>query len=245
MTRPGRIAVSVIFVLALMVCGLVAGTWIGGRFFVPPGSGLAGPGIALGYGVIGAGTAGIVSVIAAYFLPPKLLFGVALPVIVVGGALTVVIIIAVLKSRAETQASLEEAYAKMNKFRATLVYREPGDAPFARMEIDWATRRYSVVGGTTDGLTCRGRVRGEDAVAFLGALRAVEGITLNDPFPCAGTLGDVERELEWTIPEVKPPDSGGKHAITAACAAQFPALDQPFAAAADIVARGDHERDCG
>lgn len=40
------------FVLVLGFLGLFAGTMVG-SFFVPPGSGLAGPAIALGYGVMG------------------------------------------------------------------------------------------------------------------------------------------------------------------------------------------------
>lgn len=67
---------------------------------------------------------------------------------------------------------------------------------------------------------------------------------MQDAFPCAGTLGEVERELDWFVPEAQPPNSKGRHAITAACAAEYPALDRPFAVAAEIFRNGEHRKEC-
>jgi hypothetical protein len=53
--------------------GLVASTAIGARFFVPADSGLAGPAIALGYGVAGALAAAILAGIVGRRLPTRLL----------------------------------------------------------------------------------------------------------------------------------------------------------------------------
>ncbi len=57
-TLPG-----ILFVFFLAVFGLIIGTMIGGAFFVPEGSGLAGPAIALGYGALGALTAIVAGII--------------------------------------------------------------------------------------------------------------------------------------------------------------------------------------
>jgi hypothetical protein len=244
MTRRSRIVLGVVFVFFMMVCGLVAGAFVGGRFFVPPGSGLAGPAIALGYGLIGAGLAAVVGGVLAYVLPPKWFMGAALPVTVAGVILAIVIVNGYLRAEAETQAHLEEAYGKLNKFKVTLVHLNDGTAPFKRMEADWSIRRYTAVSNDAKARTCAAELSGEEAVALLGALRTVEGLVLKDRFPCAGTLGAVERELDWFIPEARPPDSAGRHAITAACAEQHPALREPFEAAAKIFRDGDHTKDC-
>ncbi len=49
----------------------MAGTAIGALFFVPAGSGLAGPAIALGYGVVGALAAAVLAGMAARRLPGR------------------------------------------------------------------------------------------------------------------------------------------------------------------------------
>ena len=245
MTRRGRIALGVVFVFFMAVCGFVAGTAIGARFLVPPGSGLAGPAIAIGYGIMGAGLAGVAGIFLAWLLPPRWFLGAALPVTVAGAISTVVIVNIYIQSETEQQAHVEEAYAGLSKFRVTLLYMDTDNAPFARMEADWGERRYTATTSDAEPTTCTAALSGPEAVALLEALRGVEGVALKDEFPCAGSLGAVERELDWFIPEAKPPNSQGKHAITAACAAQYPALDRPFAAAAEIFRNGDHANECG
>jgi hypothetical protein len=244
MTRRRRIILGVVFVFFMMVCGFVAGTAIGVRFFVPPGSGLAGPAIAIGYGIMGTGLAGIAGIFLAWLLPPRWFLGAALPVTLAGAVFTVIIINIYIQTEAEQKAHLEEAYASLNKFRVTLVHLNDGDAPFRRMEADWGERRYTATTNDAEPTTCTAELSGPEAVALLEALRGVEGVVLRDEFPCAGTLGEVERELGWFIPEAMPPNSGGKHAITAACAAQYPDLDKPFATAAEIFRRVDHAKEC-
>ena len=79
---------------------------------------------------------------------------------------------------------------------------------------------------------------------MLGALRGVGGVMVKDAFPCAGTLGAVQYELEWHIQEALPPDTAGKLAITAACLEQYPQLVAPFEAAVEIDAHLAAKRTC-
>lgn len=245
MTRNKRILLGTLFVLCLAVCGLVVGTWIGGRFFVAPGSGLAGPVIALGYGVGGALVAAIVATIMAIYLPPKLLLGAALPVTAVGVVLLLVIGNLFMRSRAETAAFMEEAYDDLNRFTLTLEHTSGApEAPFARMEIDWSARSYKATTSEDPPRICTAALSGPEAVAILGALREVEGVLLRDEFPCAGTLGQVERTMAFRIVEARPPNTEADLAITASCASAFPALTAPFVVAAEILEDGDHTREC-
>ncbi|MCP3996616.1 MAG: hypothetical protein GY722_16395 [bacterium] len=59
--------------LSLVFLGLVIGTFIGGRYFVAPGSGLAGPAIALGYGAFGALVGLVLALLAARLAPATVL----------------------------------------------------------------------------------------------------------------------------------------------------------------------------
>lgn len=54
LSRIRRILLSALLALSLGFIGLAVGTTLGGWLFVPPGSGFAGPVIALGYGVLAA-----------------------------------------------------------------------------------------------------------------------------------------------------------------------------------------------
>lgn len=60
-----------LLVLCSFWIGLVAGAAIGARFFVPVDSGLAGPAIALGYGVAGALAAAVLAGVLARRLPGR------------------------------------------------------------------------------------------------------------------------------------------------------------------------------
>ncbi len=79
-TFPG-----IIFVVLLTFLGLFCGTWIGGLLFVPPGSGLAGPAIALGYGVLGL----LIALIVGVLLARKLAYEQLLRGLIAVGLLTV------------------------------------------------------------------------------------------------------------------------------------------------------------
>ena len=62
-----KVLLGIGFILVLGFLGLFVGTFVG-SFFVPSGSGLAGPAIALGYGVMGLALA----VVSGFFVTRKL-----------------------------------------------------------------------------------------------------------------------------------------------------------------------------
>ena len=68
--KQSKVVPGFFFVLFVSFLGFAAGTFIGATFFVPPGSGLAGPAIALGYGVVGLVIALVGGVILARKLAP-------------------------------------------------------------------------------------------------------------------------------------------------------------------------------
>lgn len=243
MAEAKRTILLVVFVLAAMLIGLALGTVIGGIYLVPAGSGLAGPVIALGYGVVGALVALVVALVGIKTVPRKWQSRVAAPVLVAGLVVAVLIGRGMAASRAASDAFMAEAYENMNRFDVSLRY-EPGvaDADFNEFHLDWNVRELTV--RFNDNRACTAPVPPAQAVTMLSALRAAEGVLYREPFPCAGSLGNPERHLEFTIIEAMPPNNSGDLAITAACTTDYPALSQPFEAAAAILASGQLQLTC-
>jgi preprotein translocase subunit SecG len=107
--RQRRALWTTLLVLCSFWIGLVAGTVVGGLFFVPAGSGLAAPAIALGYGVGAALAGAIVAGIVGRRLPPRALRRATAVV----GALAAVAVLAVVylfvKQQAQRQARADPA----------------------------------------------------------------------------------------------------------------------------------------
>jgi hypothetical protein len=199
---------------------------------VPAGSGLAGGAIALGYGVLGAGIGAVIAIVLAKYLSDRWLMGVTLPILPCALVLAGMTAKLILDSSEEQEAHLQRAYEKMNLFQVSLVQTDTAPQQvFERIDFDWKQRQYLL---TTAEERCTVPLTGEQAVKMLGALRNVGGVMIKDAFPCAGTLGTVQYELEWNIQEAGPPHTSGKLAITAACLEQYPQLLAPFEAAVEI-----------
>lgn len=110
------------FVLLLSFLGLVAGTTIGGVFFVPPGSGLAGPVIALGYGVLG-----LVIALAGGIVLARKLHRERLRRALLGAGLVSVLVLAFLTYRFMTNRAGEREPA--SEPTAALITTTPAPAP--------------------------------------------------------------------------------------------------------------------
>lgn len=87
-------------VLTLLWIGLVGGT-AGGAQLVPPGSGLAGPAIALGYGVGAALVAGLLGFLVAWRAPEGVLRTVGIVTVAISLALLALVAWRVVAERAE------------------------------------------------------------------------------------------------------------------------------------------------
>lgn len=81
--------------MSLLWIGLVAGMMIGGRYFVPAGSGLAGPAIALGYGVAGAAIGAVLAALLIWRASVDLLHKLAWVAVVLGFAATAFVVVGI------------------------------------------------------------------------------------------------------------------------------------------------------
>lgn len=228
MTRRRRILLGVLLALGLGGCAFAAGAVIAARCCVSPNSGLAGPAIVAGYGILGGLLGALAGAALAFVLAPRAL-AIATTLAGTGGLLVYgALFSGYLVARSETEAHLQQAYERLPGFRMRLTHHQDTDVAFAAFSADWQTRQYVV---SRDARHCTVPLAGAAAVALLGALREVELVMHRDPFPCAGTLGSVVQKLEFSIPSPTPPDVSGKLAITSACLERYPGLGRPFEAA--------------
>jgi hypothetical protein len=99
-TTPNKGLWGALLLLSLLWIGFTLGMMIGGRFFVPPGSGLAGPAIAFVYGVGGTVVGGVLAVLLLWRLPPRLLRASAATAGAIGVAVAVVIVVLMVAKQA-------------------------------------------------------------------------------------------------------------------------------------------------
>jgi hypothetical protein len=95
-TTFNRGAWGLLVTMSALWIGFGAGVLVAGRFFVPPGSGLAGPPIALGYGVLGAFALGALAAALAWKARPGVVKAAALTALALGCLETVAIVVGVL-----------------------------------------------------------------------------------------------------------------------------------------------------
>jgi len=242
MNRGQRILFGALLGLGLGGCAFALAAVVAGRCCVPEGSGMAGPAFVLGYGVLGGVVGLLAGMLLAALLRPRVLVTCTVLAGIGGAVVYGGLIAAYIYARAETRDHLQHAYERLPEFRLRLAHtRAAGVTPFRTFAADWGERGYEV---TTGSRACRADLPGAQAVELLAALREVELVMLDDPFPCAGTLGKVQHELEFFVPAPTSPDAGGKILITGACLQRYAALQAPIEAAARLHAENGWPDGC-
>ena len=242
MNKKNRILLGILLSLAFAVSFFMLGAFLAGKMGVAEGQGLASGAIVVGYGLRG-GVAGIVlAIILSVYLPARWLITLCVIFGIAGTFLFWKIFGAISESRDQSQAHLEQAYENLPKFQVQMANAGGNTVlPFEQMEMNWGNRNYRVV---TGGSSCTVELSGKQAVQMLTALREVDRITFQDPFPCAGTLGQELVKFDMIIPESLPPDTEAKLAITRACLQQHPELEAPLTAAREIHRANGMPKDC-
>lgn len=144
----------ILLVLGLVFIGLAAGTYLGGHFLVPAGSGLAGGPMALGYGLLGALITGILGIVPAVRLSGKKLARVALLV----GTVAVFLLAGLTARFRQVQRARmdpDSAYQGLAGFSVSLEQIVIVDPYLStRTELDSQRRRWATT--LPDGRHCRG-----------------------------------------------------------------------------------------
>ncbi len=217
--------------LFLLLPGLALGTWIGSRYLVPPGSGLAAAAIALGYGVAGALLLPLAWLIASSRLAaPHLRVGAW-----VSGLLSLVIVaiigLGIHRGGVETRRHLEQLYADLPGFEFSIgPLSADGGARF-----DGVSYRGGNLSVRREGQTCAVAVSGEGRVKLLGALRNLELLAAAGS-PGCDAAGD---RVAWKIAEARPPDTEGALSISPQCRDAHREAAAVFAAVRELLAAAD------
>lgn len=237
MNRGTRIVLGIILTISMLLAGLIIGAWVGGTFLVSKGSGLAGGAEVFFYGLIGGVIAGVLGFVLSRKLNGKPLVWTTILLGPVGLAVAILMIRGYSQSQSEMEAHLQEAYKNLPVFN--VVVDHPDNADFQRMEVDWATQRYTAA---VNNVTCTAQISGKEAVAMLTALREADLVLYRNANPCNGA--NPSHRLTYTITEGKPPHSQGDVAFGTDCIALHPQLEKPFIAAAKLLISGDMPKSC-
>lgn len=204
---PSRIVWALFVTFFLAVVGLIAGTAVGSRF-VPAGSGLAGPAIALGYGVVGAVPAGLLGGLLGWKAPVPLLrrCGIGL-----GGLALICVGLGVWRFTTERserrfEMGLDTALPPGVNFevRSTLAENFPTRS-YREMTLngnDW-TFDYIAVG--PEAAACSGVLKAEEVEALVESLAAMRtrlgtgtAICATSAEPVIMTVGYAGEGGDWT-----------------------------------------------
>ena len=187
--RPRRLWWGIFLVLGLAFIGLVVGTAIGARFFVPKGSGMAGPAIALGYGVLG----GLSALSLAGFLLWKAGFR-QLRLWTLGVCGISMVVLGAVIWRAVTLEQQRRADHGLDRLLPapqgwSLVSRLPESDPkrsFRELEIDAASWSFEYTAVGPEAARCEGRLIADEAENLA---RLVSALTVRERPFCSGASG--------------------------------------------------------
>ena len=214
-------ALRAVLVLGTAFLGLVIGSNLAARFWVPKNQGLAGPFEVLFYGALFGLGAGALALALCFFLKGKALKITSLLVAI--SSLILLVIMGVLIQR-NKQARLdpETAYAGIPEFSVSLEQLVIKD-PYLRVkiEVDAKTRKWRSVGPAPENQNCRGGIRAKilsEIAAGLEAATSEKGQqTMNS---CRVMAVVPDQRLVWSLAD----GSNGSLEFGQACLDKSPDL---------------------
>ena len=208
-----------LLILGFATLGLILGTFIGGKFFVAPGSGLAGPAIALGYGVLGMAILAFLGFWVSRKLQPTTLKRAAL---LASFALiaTAGLLVYRFYSLQEARKDPDSAYAGLPKFTLTVEQIIILD-PYLRtkIELDSEKRRWDIT--LPDKRQCRGTMRAKEQKRIAEALVAFSQLPEEQKKLCVSENQKVEQRLTWHLLDT---NESGVLELSEECASSRPEL---------------------
>lgn len=194
-SKERRVIWGVLLLVAAAFLGLAAGTAIGARFFVPAGSGLAGPAIALGYGLVGVA---ITSVLAGLLIWRGSLWLLRLTTL---GAMTVAILLVgfltwravVGQNQRNAELGLDQPLPEPESW--TLNSRLPesnSKRSYREIEVDAKSWTFHYVAVGPEAARCKAELTGAEATALASQVAALVKRLESSPLPCTGFGGPSE-----------------------------------------------------
>ncbi len=211
------------FAVSAAWIGMCVGTSIGVSF-VPAGSGLAGPAIALGYGVVGAASCLVAALICTRFLDPTKLRRITVITVVFAAATALVAIIRYRQVQ-PVYYDDEEAYDRLPRFEVSVqqtVILDPGLS--TRTAIDTKRRQWEIT--LPDGRICSGNLRAAVQESVGEALRKLTSLETADLESCRSSTASGEQILAWSLLDNGAGHTDGSLEVSAKCLQGQPVVAQ-------------------
>ncbi len=194
--------------VSLMLIGLASGTWIGGQFFVPKGSGLAGAPMALGYGVLGAFILLVVGILISLKLKGTALRNVSLSItsfmVIIFGTLTIRF---VLDEWSEREP--DNAFNAAGQFTATMERLDKSDPYlFIELQVDAQTRSWTQTGPAPQNQICTAKMNATSLTNIRMALDKLSLMSAGDFEACRNATGPVIKRISWDLMDAQTPQTG-------------------------------------
>ena len=189
----------VLIMVSLVLIGLAAGTWIGGQFFVPKGSGLAGAPMALGYGVLGAFILLVVGILIFVKLKGTALRNVSLTItslmVLIFGTLTLRV---VLEERSEREP--DSAFEAAGQFTAIMERLDKSDPYlFVKLQVDTQSRSWKQTGPTPQNQVCTAKINATSLTDIRVALDELSQMSIGDFEACRNAPGPAIKTISWDL----------------------------------------------
>jgi len=217
-----RGALVTLTMLCLMLVSFTLGAWIGTSYFIPENSGLAGPFMALGYGIVGALAGLAVGVLFVRKLRIEYLNKLVLPLLLAGAVCGYLVVSSYFEARHDYQQQLEQRMAALPPFTLQLEYLiSERDMPLLGFDYDTNSERFTAIRG--DNSVCSGRIPADSnaRVALIAALRHLETLLGENSELCAADAGEIFFNLSFRITENPVSDSSGSIGVTGDCLKRY------------------------
>ncbi len=232
---------------------MVIGTGLGARFFVPQGSGMAGPAIALGYGVIGVAVGLLVGLLLVRWWSVSSLRRVVLVLTVLAAGVLVWLTIRYRAAQRDADRQQEASAAKLSPFQRPYAVRlevqEAGRVhpqyglPLRRIDVANDSTEAEVTWITGEGERCAGLLVGLERMDLSEALqRTAPAVTLT---VCArDTTAQLLHTLSWRSEIVPASIRQGSLRLSGPCLAQSEGARDLIAVLQAVYARTAGEAAC-
>lgn len=219
-----RMARQLALALSAALLGVVAGTAAAGWLLVPAGSGLAGPAIALAWGLAASAASFVAALIAARRLGPRVLHRASIGATVVAVATLVGLAVAHHRSQA-AYTDDPSAYAGLPEFAVSVQRTVITDPCLAtRAEIDTGRREWART--LPDGRVCSANLRAASQAAIGALLGELAAVDLD---VCRRSAAASDERIVWRW-RLDGAESAGDVEVSPACRRDLPLLARTIAA---------------
>ncbi len=235
-----RLILGVLLGVTLALIGFPLGVALGGIYLVPLGSGLAGPTIALSYGLVAVVITSVLSVVLAMYLPRPTLLAAAY--MSLGGAFVAVLGVGVrwLQLQRHEQQALTASPGD-TAFRLEMQVADAvSNRVFRSISIDAGERTVRVV-SVADSRRCRSPLASDQYQGLLEVLQPVDRL-LSEGADLCPDMTAVEYTLEWTFQGAKAASPPARLQLSGECLSSRLALGKLVGAVNRIWLSADRPR---